>query len=274
MSSTATATRSSNTRGQVSSNAAEVYESFFVRCLFQQWTDRMCDAAHVSDGQRVLDVACGTGVLARTAAARVGPRGHVVGADINEGMLAVARRTSPAIEWCNSPAERLAFPDRSFDAVLCQFGLMFFADRSAAVREMARVLRPGGRLAVAVWDELASTPGYNAMTELLQRMFGDRAADALREPFSLGDKAVLAQYFKDPRLDSVKITTHEGSARFASIDDWVHINIKGWTLADMIDDAQVAELLEAARVEFRRFVQPDGSVVFRTPAHIVSAERI
>src|SRR5262245_4475431 len=117
--STTTATPAGNvSHGQVSSNAAEVYESFFVRCLFQQWTDRMCDAAHVSEGQRVLDVACGTGVLARTAAARVGPRGHVVGADINEGMLAVARRTSPSIEWCNCPAERLAFADGSFGAVL------------------------------------------------------------------------------------------------------------------------------------------------------------
>jgi len=275
MSSIATATPSRNTnRGQVSSNAAEVYESFFVRCLFQQWTDRMCEGARVTQGQRVLDVACGTGVLARTAAARVGSRGHVVGADINDGMLAVACRTAPSIEWSNSPAERLAFADGSFDAVLCQFGLMFFPDRSAAVAEMARVLRPGGRLALAVWDELASTPGYDAMTDLLQRLFGDRAADALREPFSLGAKAVLAQYFTDPRLGSVTITTHEGTAHFESIEDWVNINIKGWTLADMIDEAQVAELLQASHVEFRRFVQPDGSVVFPIPAHIVSAVRI
>jgi ubiquinone/menaquinone biosynthesis C-methylase UbiE len=275
MSSIVTATPSSNiNRGQVSSNAAEVYEAFFVRCLFQQWTDRMCDAALVTQGQCVLDVACGTGVLARTAAARVGSLGRVVGADINDGMLAVARRTSPSIEWCNSPAERLAFADGSFDAVVCQFGLMFFLDRSAAVAEMARVLRPGGRLALAVWDELASTPGYDAMTDLLQRLFGDRAADALREPFSLGAKAELARYFTDPRLGSVTITTHEGTAHFESIEDWVNINIKGWTLADMIDDAQVAELLQASHVEFRRFVQPDGSVVFPIPAHIVSAVRI
>src|SRR5262245_2671177 len=136
-------------RGQVSSSAAEIYESFFVRCLFQQWTARMCDTGHLQSGQRVLDVACGTGVLARAAALRVAPGGHVIGGDINEGMLAVARRSAPAIEWHQCAAEQLPFDDGSFDAVLCQFGLMFFTDRDQAVHEMARVLRPGGRLAVA-----------------------------------------------------------------------------------------------------------------------------
>jgi SAM-dependent methyltransferase len=260
-------------RGQVGSNAAEVYESFFVRALFQQFAEPMCEAARIGAGQIVLDVACGTGVLARVAARRVGATGAVVGADINESMLAVARRSNPGITWKNCPAEALAFGDRSFDAVTCQFGLMFFTDRPKAVREMARVLRPGGRLAIAVWDRLSATPGYDAMTNLLQRLFGDAAADALRAPFSLGDLPALLPLFADAGLDDVQAATQEGTARFDSIDAWVDVNIRGWTLADMIDDTQYARLLDASRTEFRGMAEADGSVAFRAPAHIVSASK-
>lgn len=260
-------------RGQVGSNAAEVYEAFFVRALFQQFAEPMCDAARIEAGQSVLDVACGTGVLARAAARRVGATGAVVGADINDGMLAVARRSSPGITWKKCPAEALAFGDRSFDVVTCQFGLMFFTDRTKAVREMARVLRPGGHLAVAVWDRLATAQGYDAMTNLLQRLFGDAAADALRAPFSLGDLTALLPLFANAGLDHVKVATQEGIARFDSIDAWVDINIRGWTLADMLDDAQYARLLDASRTEFRGMAEPDGSIAFSAPAHIVSASR-
>ena len=156
-------------RGQVSRSAAEVYEEFFVPALFRQWVQPVADAADIRAGDRVLDVACGTGILARHAATRVGAAGSVCGVDINEGMLAVARREAPEIEWRKGAAEALPFADDGFDAVVSQFGLMFFADQAKAIREMRRVLRPGGRLAVAVWDSLANTPGYAAMTALLQR---------------------------------------------------------------------------------------------------------
>jgi hypothetical protein len=138
---------------------------------------------------------------------------------------------------------------------------------------MARVLRPGGRLAIAVWDRLSATPGYDAMTNLLQRLFGEAAADALRAPFSLGDLTVLLPLFAGAGLDDVQVATQEGTARFDSIDAWVDVNIRGWTLADMIDDTQYARLLDASRTEFRGMAEADGSVAFRAPAHIVSAAR-
>src|SRR5262245_21700611 len=162
--------------GQVSADAAEIYEEFYLPALFQEWTGRMADAAHVAPGQRVLDVACGTGVLARAVGDRVGPAGSDVGLDLNPGMLAVARRTAPAIDWRQGRAESLPFPSASFDAVLSQFGLMFFADRPAAIREMQRALRPGGHLAVAVWASLDDTPGYAAFVALLRRLFGEETA--------------------------------------------------------------------------------------------------
>jgi ubiquinone/menaquinone biosynthesis C-methylase UbiE len=123
--------------GQVVATAAEVYDEFFLPALFEQWAGQVCDAAMVGAGHSVLDVACGTGVLARAARQRVGPTGGVVGVDINDGMLAVARRNEPAIDWQQGAAEQLGFDDDRFDAVVCQFGLMFFADRVAALASTA-----------------------------------------------------------------------------------------------------------------------------------------
>ncbi|MCB0212104.1 MAG: methyltransferase domain-containing protein [Anaerolineae bacterium] len=262
---------SDSERGQVNTSAAKVYEEFFVPALFGEWGSRVAQAAAIQPRQRVLDVACGTGVLARAAAELVGPEGEVVGLDINEGMLAVARRKAPHITWQQGPAEALPFEDNSFDAVVSQFALMFFEDRQAALQEMMRVLRPGGRLAVAVWDSLDNTPAYATVTAMLKRLFGDEAANALRSPFNLGDTAQLQSLFTEAGIPNTEITTIEGTARFASIEAWVTTDVKGWTLADMIDDDQFHQLLTEAEKELQPFVISDGSVAFSSPAHIVTA---
>jgi SAM-dependent methyltransferase len=259
-----------STTGQVIASAAEVYEEFFIPALFQEWAPRVADAAAIEAGQRVLDVACGTGVLAREAAGRVGADGSVVGLDINAGMLAVARHKAPHIEWRQGPAEALPFEDDGFDAVVSQFALMFFQDRQAAVAEMMRVLRPGGRLAVAVWDALENTPGYAAVTRLLQRLFGDEAADAMRAPYALGDTGTLRGLFTGVGLQDVRIETQAGIARFPSIQSWVYTDVKGWTLADMIDDAQFERLAHEAEEALQPFVTDGGRVAFSAPAHIVT----
>jgi ubiquinone/menaquinone biosynthesis C-methylase UbiE len=119
----------------------------FVPALFRQWAPIVADAARIKSSDRVLDVACGTGVLAREAAARTGQSGRVAGLDPHAGMLAVARGVSPAIDWQEGTAEALPFPDHAFDAVVCQFGIMFFPDRDKAIREMLRVMVPAGRCA-------------------------------------------------------------------------------------------------------------------------------
>jgi ubiquinone/menaquinone biosynthesis C-methylase UbiE len=258
-------------RGQVTRSAAEVYEEFFVPALFREWAPRVAAAAGVRPGQKVLDVACGTGVLTREVASRVGPEGEVAGLDRNEGMLAVARRLAHGIAWREGLAEALPYDAGQFDAVVSQFGLMFFDDRQRALEEMLRVLRPGGKLAVAVWDRLETSPGYAQMTALLQRLFGEAVAAGLRAPFVLGDPAGLRSLFAAAGMPDVQIATETGSARFPSIEAWVHTDVKGWTLADMIDDAQYQLLLQAAQTELERFTVADGSVAFASPAHIVTA---
>lgn len=253
--------------GQLTETSAEVYEEFFVPALFADWAPRICDVAGIAAGQRVLDVACGTGVVAREAARR---GAEVAGLDRNSGMLSVARRLAPQVDWREGLAERLPFVDASFDAVTCQFGLMFFEDRAQALGEMIRVLRPGGRLAVAVWDSLERTPGYRAMVALLERLFGDETAALLRAPFVLGEPGGLRGLYVMASIAQPEIETVVGEARFPSIDDWVRTDVKGWTLADAIDDAQYADLLRAAQRELCGFTGRDGSVRFAAPAHIVT----
>lgn len=258
-------------KGQVIRSAANIYEEFFVPALFGRWAGPVLDAAGLKPGDKVLDVACGTGVVAREAARRLGASHDVIGLDCNDAMLAVAHDIAPDIEWRTGKAEELPFEDRAFDVVCCQFALMFFEDRIAALREMRRVLKPGGRLAVATWDRVENSPGYDAMVALLQRLFGQRAADALRAPFVLGEPAVLVALAAEAGIEGAEIVTRQDVAVFPSIEDWVHTDVKGWTLADMIDDDQYRTLLAAAQAELAPFVATDGTVSFAASAHILSA---
>jgi SAM-dependent methyltransferase len=259
--------------GQVTRGAAEVYEEFFLPALFSQWAGRVSDAAQLAPGQKVLDVACGTGVLACEAAKRIEPGGAVIGLDCNDGMLAVARRKASDIDWRLGWAEALPFPNESFNAVVSQFGLMFFKDRIAALQETWRVLRPDGILAVAVWDRIEHTPGYAAMATLLQRLFGDRIANELRTPFLLGDPETLRSLFAQAGIVGVDICTSLGTARFPSIESWVRTDVKGWTLADLIDDAQYRLLLLEAEPALQPYTRADGMVAFDAPAHIVTVRK-
>jgi SAM-dependent methyltransferase len=170
---------------------AEIYDARFVPALFAQWGPVVLDAAAVRENDRVLDVACGTGALTLPAAERVGRGGAVVGVDANPEMLAVARRKSAQVDWMEGKAEALPLPDTSFDAVVSQFGFMFFDDQPQALREMMRVLRTGGTLAVAVCDAVDRSPGYAAFARLLDRLIGTHVGNAFRAPFALGDPEQL-----------------------------------------------------------------------------------
>src|SRR6266480_1610250 len=132
-------------RWQLAGSAPEVYADHLVPAIFGPWVPVVLDSAQLREGQSVLDVACGTGAVAAGAAARVGATGAVTGVDNNPGMLAVASaRSRHEVRWQEADAQMLPFPDRSFDRVICQLGLQYFPDRLAAVREMHRVLHPGG----------------------------------------------------------------------------------------------------------------------------------
>lgn len=251
---------------------AKVYQEFFVPALFGPFADRVAEAAGIEAGSRVLDVGCGTGVLARAAAERAAPGGKVVGVDPSRGMLEVACRKGAGIAWCRGAAEALPFRGDAFDHVVSQFGLNFFADRVASLREMARVARPEGRLTVAVWGGLEHSPGYAALVDLLDRLFGDPVGDALRDPFALGARSELRRVFFAAGLHSVEISTLEGEARFPSIRKWIYTDIKGWSpVGGALNDEQFETLSKAAETELADFVTGDGTVAFPIAAHVATA---
>ncbi len=256
--------------GQVAASAAEIYESFFVPALFAEWPAHVLAAATVGPGDHVLDVACGTGILARAALARVGTSGSVTAIDMNDGMLAVARQRSTAVTWHEGDACALPFADNAFDHVVSQFGLMFFPDRPRALQEMRRVTRNGGQIALAVWGSLDDTPGYAAMSALLLDLFGADVANSLAAPYSLGDRDVLASLCAEAGINDAHIETVVGRAQFASLDAWLYTDIRGWTLANIINDADYARLTAAATERLSSFVNDDGGVSFAAPAHVVS----
>jgi len=253
---------------------AEIYEELFVPALFQQWGSVVAAAAHLQPGQRVLDVACGTGVLALAAAERVGPEGRVTGLDPNDDMLAVARRRGGQVEWRKGRAEALPFADTSFDAVLSQFGLMFFEDRVSALREMMRVLRPGGRLALAVWGPLESSPGYKVLGDLVRRLFGDPVAQAFGAPFVLGDPQRLLALCAEADIRDAQVSQRSGTVRFPSVEALIAAEEACvWTLGGLLDEHQCARLLDAARGAFRPFTRAEGEIAFELPALVVATRR-
>jgi SAM-dependent methyltransferase len=252
-------------------DAAHAYEALFGPALFCQWAPRVADAANIQRGQRVLDVACGTGILAREIALRTGPSGAVIGIDPSSGMVAVAKQLAPAIEWREGVAESLPFADQSFDAVVSQFGLMFFTDQRQALREMLRVLAPGGRLVVAVWDSLDSMPAYASVVALLERTAGRQAADALRAPFVLGNRKHLANLFSEVGVASADITTHRGTAQFPSVRTMVEADLRGWlpVVGINLTEDQIRRILEEAEQALSPYATADGRAVFELSVHFV-----
>jgi ubiquinone/menaquinone biosynthesis C-methylase UbiE len=260
-------------RWQVSTDAAEVYESCFVPAIFGAWARPVADAARVGRGDKVLDVGCGTGVLAREALRRVGDDGQVVGLDLNEGMLAVAARTEPKVAWRSGDAASLPFEDASFDVVISQFALMYFPDRAAALREMWRALAPGGRLAVAAWASIDHAPGFQVLVDVAARQSGREAADVLAAPFVLGDQAELAKLYADSGIPGARVTLHEGSIRFPSVQEFVRTEVKGSPLAEMVSDDVVRSLAAESEAALAEFVVPSGEIIMPIDAHIVTASK-
>jgi ubiquinone/menaquinone biosynthesis C-methylase UbiE len=197
---------------QVSGSAAESYERFAVGRLFRQLAERFLEGVPLELGHRVLDVACGTGIAARVAAPRVAPSGKVVGLDLNEGMLAVARARSAeegsSIAWKQGDATALPFADAEFDVVLSQQGLQFVPDKARALAEMHRVVAPGGVIALAVFGAV--------------NRFDGALAEALAEYVdALGDLGTLRPLLEKAGLDSIDVRTVAITRHVLPTQEWL-----------------------------------------------------
>jgi SAM-dependent methyltransferase len=255
--------------------AGRGYESLFVPALFEQWTKHLIDGAGVRDGSHVLDIACGTGVLARRALQRAGSGGRVVGVDPAPGMIAAARELEPRIDWLLCGAEALEVDDETFDCVVSQFGMMFFQDRPKSVQEMLRVLKPGGSLALAVWNTVDNNPAYADIVSVLQQHVGTAAADALRLPYSLGNADEVTAVLDHGGLTDVRVETRTEQARFPSSRHMVEAELRGWLpLFDIfLSEAEIDNVLVESDKTLSRYAQASGEAVFPTSAHVITARK-
>lgn len=255
---------------QIPLDAAEAYEAAFVPAFFAQWAPTLCDAAGIDPGQKVLDVACGTGIVARTAAEIVGAT-NVVGVDINEAMLTVARRVRPDIDWRHGDAGALPLPDRGYDAVLCQMALMFFPERAAALREMGRVAAAGGTVAVLVPSGLDAQPAYGPLVDMAARHAGTEARSLLSTYFACGDLGELRRLFEVAQLRVTATTGHAGTARFPSVDALVATEVESTPLRERISDDVYERIRLGAHDVLAPFTAGDGTLAAPFECHVVVA---
>jgi ubiquinone/menaquinone biosynthesis C-methylase UbiE len=259
----------------ISREAAELYERVVARHILGPWAPSLVDAAHLVGGERVLDLACGTGLVARLAASRVGARGRVTGVDLNSGMISIARSLpvpgGARIEWVEGSALAIPLPDGSVDVVLCQQGLQFFPDKALALREMRRVLDRGGRLALSVWS---STGVYNSVLgEALARFAGEGVASRFCASRRVPAKEELERLAVGAGFADVAVRVGRMNIHLPSVDRFVLEHLAGSPVAESIaalGDAARASIGALVQREMQRFGDGDG-VTYPEESHIVTA---
>ena len=255
---------------EVWARAAELYERGKESWLIWDFARRLADSAGVTAGDRVLDVGCGTGIVAKECARRVGSKGSISGLDISEAMLAVARRSAPGIDWYQGDAEELPFPDESFDRVVSQLALMFFADREKAICEMWRVLRPGGTLAVAVLGTIP--PAYQRLVEVVERHLDSQAGDIVESRFVLGDRKEVERVFSRAGLDVIALDTVRGVQRFRSPSVFVELEVGASArLATRFANASAEAVARDVERAMKDHLTGDGEVEIPISMHIATA---
>jgi ubiquinone/menaquinone biosynthesis C-methylase UbiE len=195
----------------VATTFSEIYERVLVGPLFRPFAEQLVALVAPTQGDSVIDVACGTGIVARVARERVGPEARIVGVDLAPAMLAVARRVDPTIEWREGNAVSLPVKaDEHFKVLTCHQGLQFMSDKPAVIREMRRVLAPGGRIAIATWRSLADLPGMRDLNAVAERHVG-RIVDSRH---SFGDGNALESLLIDAGFRHVNVDTLAHDAQF------------------------------------------------------------
>lgn len=263
------------------SNPAQTYESYMVPVLFAPIAQLLLDIIQPMPGTRVLDVASGTGVVARQVAARLGTTGSVTGIDLNPHMLEVAREMSAreglSIEWHEGRAESLPMQDESFDLVLCQQALQFFTDREAALAEMFRVLAEDGRVAVSAWQGIEHHPFYQMLDDVIQHHLG---MSGVGDIFKLGDAEELRALLTTAGFCDIEIAQVSITARFPDPEGFLAGEIDVDTAAipawQHLSTQERQDLTATIRTDMEvplREVTEGDHVVLPFYTHIATAER-
>ena len=251
----------------------ELYESILVGPLFRPWVEDLLQRANLRPGGRVLDLACGTGIVARLAKARVGAAGRVAGLDAAAPMLEVARKMAPEVEWREGDAASLPFGAGEFDAVVCQQGFQFFRDKAAAAREIRRVLAPRGRAVIATWRSLEESPCFREA----HRAAEPRVGRFVDERFGL-DEAALQSLLGDAGLHDIRMEKRVRTLTLPDADAFLRMNamaIVGMSGAGKrLDDAAREQLVSAIAEESAAACAPyasGGRLSFEVATNVATA---
>jgi len=248
------------------SKPPENYERFFVPLIGEPVAKDLIHLAALRSGERVLDVACGTGIVARLAAQRVGSNGIVSGVDINPGMLKMARSCVPtnmSIEWHQASAEDMPLPDEAFDVVMCQLGLEFMPDKLAALAEMRRVLVPGGRL-------ILNVPGpapklFTTLSEAMKRYISPQASGFVNQVFSLHDTMEIQHIISEAGFHDIALQVNNKLLNLPPSKDFLWQYVHSTPLAGMVTQADEEDLaaLERDIVEAWQEFEEDGNLRYQ-----------
>jgi ubiquinone/menaquinone biosynthesis C-methylase UbiE len=247
---------------QLSGDAPTAYTKY-IYPLMEPWTDDLIRAAQCRPGDRVLDVACGPGLVASRVNAVASAECRLTGIDVNEAMLNLARRI-PGIDWHLGSVAQMPFADASFDVVLCQQGLQYFPDRPAAMREMARVLAPGGRISLNVWGPMHRNPFQNAMAEVLGEVFGAEPVAPFRLAFSLNTAEELRRLAADAGLHGIAIRFAHRTARQPDLALWINGFMQASPLAARFmaePEARRAEIVSRIAARLESCIDDSGAAV-------------
>jgi ubiquinone/menaquinone biosynthesis C-methylase UbiE len=256
--------------------AAERYERYVARYILGPWAPLLVDAARLMAGDRVLDIACGTGVVTRIAAERVGPAGRVIGLDLNPGMIGVARSLPPPIgapiEWLERSALSLGLKDESVDVILCQQGLQFFPDKALALREMRRVLKKGGRLALSVWN---GTGSYNsAVGDALAKYVSSETAVRFCASRQAPPRDELQRLAADAGFSAIAVNVHRIDVHLPCLDTFTLDHLAATPVASVlaaVDDATRQKIGASVMQQLRPYADGDG-VTYPEETHVLTAD--
>lgn len=257
---------SASPQWQFVGNVPENYERYLVPSIFAPWAHDLIEAAALRPGERVLDIACGTGIVARTAAQTLGDGASVVGLDLSAPMLAAARMAAKAagvsVEWREGSAVTLPLTDATFEVALCQQGLQFFPDQPTALREMWRILAPSGRLVLSVWREIERSPGFAVLADALTHHISPAAGALMTSgPFGLSNSEALRTLIASASFSDITIRPPLKTLRFPSFDEFVTRYVSGSALASFVagvdDDSRAAFLIDV-KAKLQQYVDDQG----------------
>lgn len=243
---------------QLTGTAPENYERYMVPAHCLTRASDLIERAGLQPGETVLDVACGTGIVSRYAARRVGHFGKVTGVDLNSALLEVARKVSayfePAIEFLEGSAEEIPLPDSQFDVVFCQQALMFFPNREKALRQMHRVLKPDGRIALNVWRSEEFNPVYAHLIAALEKHMGADAANIMRSPFITKSVPEIRSLFEKAGFKDIRVAIRVDTVRFPSVAEFVRQETASMPVPSL--QAQMSEAQEPLTRKMSKALEP------------------